>query len=346
MHPPATILVPGTARNLLGDPPPGILPVFYDRTRPRLSHRILRKVGIRDTGEALDASVRVEGPVGALDRVVALWLAPEVYLPPTLVAAWLDRLPAVRWVYSQVAGTDHLDLSLFRNRGIMVSNSGSLVSASVAEMALACVCAHVKRLPAHFAAQRRRQWWSLPAADMAGQTVGIIGTGNIGAHLATLCRALDMHVIGASRNPRRFEQDPGPYHQVVSLDTDLHVLLGAADHVVVAVPLAAETRGLIGRDALAAMRPGASLIAVTRGLVVNEDALCHALATAQIGAAYVDRPTRIPLPKWSRLYRTPNLVLTHYSAANSPRRLERACARFLAGLQLLREGGQPPDRVV
>lgn len=346
LRPPVVILIPGSARGLLAEPPPDIAPTFYDRIQPTLSHRVRRKLGIQGTTEGLDALVKVEGPADRLDQVAALWLPPEVYLPRALMAAWLDRLPALRWVYSQVKGTEHLDLGLFRERRVMVSHSGSLVAASVAEMALACVCAHAKQLQAHLALQRRRRWRSLPAADLAGQTVGIIGTGSIGAHLATLCRALDMQVIGASRDPRRFEPDPAPYHQVVRLDSDLTSMLQAADQVVVAVPLTPETRGLLGRDALAAMRPGASLISVTRGGVVDEDALCRALATGRIGAAYLDRPVRMPPPPWSRLYRTPNLVLTHYSAANSPRRLERARDRFLAGVRLLLAAGEPPDRVV
>lgn len=324
---------------------PGLETLYYRCGAESLSQKLLRKLGLRDIRQALDATFIISEGTDRLHRTYALWLAPEMVLPSPLLTVLLDRLPDLKWVYSQVTGTDHLDLELFRKRGVMVSNAGRLHSRRVAEMALACMFAHAKRLPRHIALQRRRRWQSLPAQDLSRQTVAIVGTGNIGKNVATFCRATGMQVVGASRDPARFGKDTSPYHRLVRLPEELGGLLSEADHVVLALPLNDETNGLIGREELRSMKPDASLINVARGAIVDESQLCRALSDGTIGGAYIERPIRLPPSIGSELYRTRNLVFTHYSAANSPHSMKEAFEQFLAGLQRMRETGQPPDRV-
>lgn len=324
---------------------PGLGPVFYRPGSETLFQRVIRKLGWRDIDETLALRLGVLGGLDFLDRIQAVWMSPSLYLPSALLERLLDRSTRLKWVYSQVTGTEHLDLGLFKERGVMVSNGAGLNSRGVAEMALACVFAHAKRLPMHLALQRQRQWKSLPADDLHRQVVGVIGTGNIGGEVASLCRAIGMRVVGASRDPKRFGHDPFPYHDVVPLDEDMDLLLAGADHVVLALPLNQRTQGLIGKSELGKMRRDASLINVARGALVNEVDLCVALSDGRIGAAYIERPTRLPPPPWSRLYRTKNLMFTHYSAANSPHLTKEAFEQFLAGLRCLEETGQPPARV-
>jgi phosphoglycerate dehydrogenase-like enzyme len=133
---------------------------------------------------------------------------------------------------------------------------------------------------------------------------------------------------------------------VVHLRAELAALLAASDYVVLAVPLAEETRHVIDAAALAHMRPTAALISVARGAVVDEDALCNALSERLLGAAYIDCPTQLPPPPWSRLYRTRNVVLTHHSSASGARVLEEAFERFAAGVRALTATGTPPDLVL
>jgi D-2-hydroxyacid dehydrogenase (NADP+) len=320
-------------------------PLFYELGRESLLQRAARKLGLRDVRRSLESRIRIDEGHHRLDGVFALWLSPEAYLSPMLMASLLDRLPALKWVYSQVKGTDHLDLGMFRQRGVMVSNCGDLNSRRVAEMVLACVCAHAKRIPLHIEMQHRRKWQSLPSYDLPQQTVGIIGTGSIGKNVAALCRAVGMHTLGASRNPERFGDNAFPFHRVVQLHGGLESLLAEADHVVLTLPLNEITRGLIGRRELGKMRRTASLINVARGAIVKETDLCDALSEGRISAAYIDRPNHLPPPIWSPLYRTPNLVLTHYSAAHHPQQLREAFEQFVRGLQQVIQTGQAPDRV-
>jgi phosphoglycerate dehydrogenase-like enzyme len=341
----APVLVPTESRSLFATRPVAGVDPLACRLRPeRLDRRALRHAGWLSPRRSLDARLEIEGGERAA-QAIALWLAPGPYLPPPQMRSLLDRLPRLRWIYSQVAGTDHLDLGEFQGRGIMLSNSGGLSSRRVAEMALAAIIAHAKRLPAHLELQRAHRWQSLAGDELGRQTVGIVGTGAIGHELAHLCRAIGMQVIGASRHPDRFGPDPAPYHRVLHLGGELKTLLGESDYVVLALPLTDGTRGLIDAAALAQMRPSAALVNVARGPVVDEDALCAALARRLLAAAYIDRPTVLPPPRWSRLYRTPNLVLTHYSAAASPRAIEEAFTRFTAGLHALLTTGTPPDLV-
>jgi len=257
----------------------------------------------------------------------------------------LNRLPGLEWVYSQMAGYDHLDLEMFEKRGIMVSNNGDFSSRRVAEMALACIFAHAKRLQKHFAMQRKRKWQSLPCDDLHRQTVGIIGTGNIGREVAMLCRAIGMRVVGASRSPNRFGDDPSPYHRIVPLYGGLDSLLAESDHVVVAVPLNGQTRSLIGRNELNRMKWNSSLINISRSAIVDEIALCKALTEGRVGGAYIDPPSSLFSSLFSCIYRTPKLVFTHNSSANSPYVNKESYEQFIKGINNIIETGQPPNRV-
>ncbi|HKZ05054.1 MAG TPA: NAD(P)-dependent oxidoreductase [Methylomirabilota bacterium] len=340
------VLVPAVGRELFATrPEPGVDPVGYHVRPERLVRRALRHAGWLSPDQSLRARLEIEDDGPRASAAIALWLAPGPYLPPAQLRSLLDRLPRLRWVYSQITGVEHLDLAEFQRRGILVSNNGTLSSRRVAEMALACILAHAKRLPRHFDMQRARRWRSLGSQDLNRQTVGIVGTGAIGTELASMCRALGMHVIGASRQPDRFGSDPSPFHRVLDLRGELKTLLGESDHVVLALPLNDATRGAIDAAALAQMRPSAALINVSRGPLVDEDALCDALARGSVAAAYIDRPSTLPPPRWSRLYRTPNLVLTHYSAAASPHATAEAFGQFVAGLRTLLTTGVPADLV-
>jgi len=323
-----------------------IKPIFYRLRQESFLQKVLRRLALRDAAQILASKFDIIQGEGLLDDAFAMWLSAAVRLPAPQMVCLLHRLPHLKWVYSQITGTDHLDLTLFKERGVLVSNSGQLSSRRVAEMALAIILAHAKKLPEHFAMQRMRQWRPLACDELYHQAVGIIGTGNIGNELAKLCRGIGMRVIGASRDPGKFGKEPAPYHEVVKLYGELEMLLAQSDHVVLALPLNQQTHGLIGADLLSHMKRNSSLINLARGALVCEDALCHALSRGTLGAAYVDLPTRMPPSIWSPLYRTRNLRLTHNSSAKSSRLAEEAFHRFMNGLRTMIETGNPPDRVV
>ena len=341
-----TVLVPCQSREFFQcDTRLDLQAVFYARGYETPIQKGMRKIGLRGIHQTLDAKFRIAEGARRLDDILALWISAELYLSPAQMECLLSRLPTLKWVYSQVTGTDHLDLEIFRRRGIMVSNTGDLSSRRVAEFAVACIFAHAKKLHRHFAIQRRHSWESLPCDDLHRQTVGIVGTGNIGRDVAVLCRSIGMQVIGASRNPHRFGDDPSPYSRIVPLDGGLDCLLAESDHVVLALPLTGQTRRFIGRNEFDRMKRGCSLINVARAAIVDEDALCKALEEGRIGGAYVDPPGSLGPSHFRRKSETANLVLTHYSAANSACMAQEAYEQFVDGLQDLLRTGQPPNRV-
>jgi len=150
--------------------------------------------------------------------------------------------------------------------------------------------------------------------ELFGSTVGIVGYGHIGREVARRARAFGMRVIAATRTPR----DDDLVDEIMGLDR-LNDLLGAADFVVLAVPLVPATRGLIGAAELAAMKEGGVLVNVARGAVVDEDALYAALRDRTIGGAVIDvwyryperpgepvMPSRHPFQALDNVYMTPH----------------------------------------
>jgi phosphoglycerate dehydrogenase-like enzyme len=340
-----TVLAPVESRVLFDRQPLREAQVaFYEMRSASLAQRALRKLGWLDDERILADMLELFECEDCLREVKAIWLS-KAYVPPSYLACLFDQLPELKWVYSQKAGTEHLDLDFLRSRGVKVSNNGQLSSRRVAEMALASIFAQAKQLPEHVALQRRRRWRSLQCDDLSRQTVGIIGTGNVGNELARLCRAVGLRVIGATRDLGRSRADATAYDRLFRLEDELDEMLGEADYVVLTLPLTGETRGLIGAERLSRMKSDATLVNVARGALVDEGALCRALRRGALGAAYIDCPTRMPPAPWSQLYRTPNLVVTHYSSVNSPRATQDALDQFRAGLEQLQETGEPPNRV-
>ena len=268
---------------------------------------------------------------GALEQVSALWLSASLTLSATETEQLLSALPRLRWVYSQRTGTDHLPLDCYQRRGIPVANTGDLTSGWVAQMNLACILSHAKRIPQHIHQQQRRQSGAIYCDDFSDQTVVIIGTGHIGSATARLCQAVGMSVIGLSRNPQR--PPPAGFDQVLDLDSQAHEGLAAADHLVLALPLCAATRALIGRQQLALLKPSASIVNLARPQIVDENALLDALRDGALGAAYVSGLEDVSRLRRHRAAQQHNLIVTHYSDAHLRKKNRLAFAQFLGLLE-------------
>ena len=308
------------------------LPTYYEWRDLGLTERVARRFGRRPTPRL------VIEPGADVASVSALWLAGGAAPDAAEFAALLDRLPKLAWIYSQRTGVDHLPLDLLRARGVAVSNTAGLTSAWVAEMNLACVLAHAKRLPDLERLQRRHAPRALIVRPLGGLTVLILGTGAIGTHTAELCAGVGMRTIGASRRPERLAGAAHPFGAVVSLEEALQSAIATADALVLALPLAPETAGLISGAVLARMRPGAALVNLARPRIVDEPALVRGLRAGTPAAAWVSRLETSGILARRRAAALPGLHLTHTAEANVPGRLDRALAQFLALEQREREG--------
>ncbi len=233
--------------------------------------------------------------------------------------ALLESAPRLRFVQSFSAGTDQYDKALFEERGVRLANAQGVNERAVAEHAMALMLALTRQLHKARDNQRERRWRrmigerALREQELGGKTLVVVGLGRIGTRLARLARAFDMRVIGVRR---RATPAPEAADEVV-VESELGHALAAADIVALTCPLTPETEGLIGVAALKALKPGALLINVARGRVVDEAALLAALADGRVGAAALDCFHDEPLPRESALWALPNVLVTPHSAGET-----------------------------
>jgi glyoxylate/hydroxypyruvate reductase A len=204
----------------------------------------------------------------------------------------------------------------------------------MAEYTLGWLLWSAQHMEAFRAAQRARQWEPVMPTLLQGKTLGVVGLGSIGRAIGRLGRAFAMRVLGMNRSGRKIPEVERVYRRA-----GLRELLRASDYVVLAVPLTPETRGLIGEAELRAMRPGALLVNVGRGNLVQEDALVRALQERWIAGAVLDVFAEEPLPPAHPFWGMPNVVVTpHISGPNDPPDIAAVfndnLRRFLAGRAL------------
>ncbi len=262
-------------------------------------------------------------------------------LPPD-VQARLLALPGLRWVQTISAGIAPSVLAALRQRPeVLLTNAGGVFDIPIAETVLTYILMIVKRMPEFLAQQRAHRWHKLPLRELRGLTVGIVGLGGIGQEVAKRCQALGLRVIATRRHP----EQGAPYVEALFPPAELPALLGQADFVVIAVPLTPETHHLFNADRLQNMKPGAWLINIARGAVVDEAALIAALQAGQLGGAALDVTEEEPLPPDSPLWDLPNVILTPHNSWSTPYLEERQKELFLENLSRYL-AGEPLRNVV
>jgi phosphoglycerate dehydrogenase-like enzyme len=218
----------------------------------------------------------------------------------------LERLPRLRMLALTGYGLRHVDAAYCDEHAIICSASGAYAPAGTAEFTLGLLLAAARHIPQADAAMRRGDFQAqMPLGTvLEGSTLGIIGLGRIGARLAAYGRALGMHVIAWSQNlsSERAREAGAEY---CSKDE----LLRQADVITLHLVLSDRTRGIIGAQEFAAMKPGALLINTSRGPLVQEAALIEALRSGRITAG-LDVYDQEPLPSQHALRSMPNVVLT------------------------------------
>jgi len=217
---------------------------------------------------------------------------------------------------------------------VAITRAAGIFGPWMAEYAIGWCLWVTQRMDGFRASQRARRWAPVDPVPLRGQTLCVVGLGDIGRHIARAGRALGMRVIGISRTARRV-----PGVERVYRTRALATALARADFVVLTVPLSAATRGLIGAPALAAMKPSAWLINLARGPIVEEAALLDALRARRIGGAILDVFDTEPLPPDHPLWAQDNVVVTpHISGPSTTREIAPIFAdnlrRYLAGRPL------------
>jgi phosphoglycerate dehydrogenase-like enzyme len=276
----------------------------------------------------------------------------DVLIGWSLSPEQLRAATSLRWVYSITAAVDQFLYPELLSSEIALTNAGSVHGPVVAEHAIAALLALAKRLPTAVRYQERRKWamdaiWNEQPRprEVRGATLVVVGLGSIGAEVAEMAAALKMKVTGVREHPGR---GAAGAHEVVGFDA-LDSAIAQADFVVLAAPLTPRTRHLIDARRLKLFKPGAFLINISRGALVDEAALVKALREHKLAGAALDVFEEEPLSRWSPLWKLPQALITPHTAFLTEnvwsRHYEVFAAnlkRYLAGERL--EGVVDPKR--
>lgn len=254
-------------------------------------------------------------------EVILQWSGPRALLEAAFAAN-----PGVKWVHSRSAGLDKVLFPGLVESAVPVTNGSGVFSQSLGEFALAMMLYSVKDFPRMLANKAARRWEIFDVDEIAGQTVGIVGYGDIGRAVAWRARAMGMKVLAVKRHAPATKDD---LIEAYYKPAELHAMLAECDHVVVAAPLTAETRHMISDREFAAMKPTAVLINVGRGPVVDQAALVRALEARRIAGAGLDVFEEEPIAEGDAIWGFENVFISPHTADHTRDWLEQAMKFFL-----------------
>ena len=252
----------------------------------------------------------------------------------------------LRWLHSPAAGIGGMLFPEMVASPVVLTNGRGMSADTIAEHVLAVTLAHFRRLPQAFRSQLRAEWAqdAMSAAGnrtIAGSRVLVLGLGGIGKAVASRMKFLGAKVTGLRRNASA--TTAGEW--TVTPVTRLHELLPGADVVVVAAPHTRLTRGIIAREELALMSRDAVLVNVSRGQLIDEQALIDALRTGSIAGAALDVFVDEPLPPESPFWALPNVIITPHTSGLRPDHWAAATDLFAENIRRF-DAGEPLLNVV
>ena len=234
----------------------------------------------------------------------------------------------LRWIQSTAAGLDHCLVPAVIDSAIKVTSASGVLADQVAEHTVALISAWCRSLPVFFRAQEKKEFIRRPTRDLHQSTIGIVGLGGVGRRMAELLAAYKTRILAVDM----FPVDKPPHVEELWPAEQLGRLLDECDIVILAVPLAEHTRGMIGHAEMARMKRGALLVNVARGPIVVEADLIAALASGTIAGAALDVTEEEPLAESSPLWSMPNVIITPHVAGQSARRADDITDFFCGNL--------------
>jgi glyoxylate/hydroxypyruvate reductase len=247
------------------------------------------------------------------------------------------QAPRLRWIQLSSSGVaqivSHMGLG---DRPVVVTNAAGLHSTPLAEFVLFAMLYFAKRMPRVLADQRRHHWERFALETLPGKTLGIVGFGHVGRAIARLARGMGLRVLAVRRTAGGDAATPDADR--VYPPSGLRAVLAESDYLALIVPLTPETAGLLGKAEIALMKPGAVLINIGRGQLVDEAALVEALRSGHLGGAALDVFAEEPLPAGHPLWGLSNVLVTPHSMSTAldenARLIDLFCdnlRRYLAG---------------
>ncbi|MEW6664542.1 MAG: D-2-hydroxyacid dehydrogenase [Thermodesulfobacteriota bacterium] len=297
------------------------------------------KINLRDVSDLVMADE--SGDMNATRRLDDYLAEADVIYGAAPPRRIVERAPKLRWIHSKLAGVEVFMDEAIVNSKVIVSNSRGIPATQVSEMVFEIMLMFVKHAPLYFRFKQERRWERIPPELLKGKTLGLVGFGSIGRAVARLAKAFGMRVIAEdiSRSVR------SRYVDLFLHPEELTQLFSKSDFVVVAVPLTPQTRKMVAKAELQSMKPTAYLINVSRGPVVDEEALVQALTEKRIAGAGLDVFTVEPLPADSRLWDLPNVIYSPHVAGTLATYNELTADFFCDNLKRYMKGQRLRNRV-
>ncbi|KAM3927805.1 glyoxylate/hydroxypyruvate reductase B-like [Leptodactylus fuscus] len=249
---------------------------------------------------------------------------------PVVDKELLDSLPNLKVIASSGAGVDHLDLKLITSYGIIVSNTPGVGDDATADMGMALMFASAKNVvegdKITHSPDTKEFDFNWVGNDITEATLGIIGMGSIGYCIAQRAKAFRMRILYHNRNRRTLEDERAVGAEYCSNMADL---LHQSDYVMVVVKLTPDTHGFIGKEELQLMKPTATLINISRGQVIDQDALVDALNKGIIRSAALDVTHPEPLPRNHPLLTAKNIIITPHIGNATDKTRRRVAERIV-----------------
>jgi phosphoglycerate dehydrogenase-like enzyme len=278
----------------------------------------------------------------------SLWQRTEVLYTNRVLPA-PGKAPNLRWIQFHWAGVDHaIEDPILEKPGLVATTLSGAAAPQMAEYALMMLLALGHNLREMIEHRQREEWpkdrWErFSPRELSESTVGIVGYGSIGREVARLLSAFGATVLATKRDVMHPEDDgyspEGLGDPTGELPRRLYPpqarvsMLKECDYVVITVPLTAETKGMIGGEEISALKEGAYIVDVSRGEVVDHEALISALRERRLGGVALDVFPEEPLPKDSPLWKFPKVIISPHISGNTPYYDERAVALFSENLR-------------
>lgn len=248
--------------------------------------------------------------------------------------AVFEAMPKLEWVQSFGSGTDNIKGHSSLAPNVVVANVHGIHGPQLSEAAFAAMLSFARNIPLTVGNQDKRSWERAVPTLLAGKIVGIFGLGAIASELAPRCTAFGMRVIGISGTAR----DVAGFSRVYGRNA-LIKAVSALDYLIVLTPYTPETHHILGREVFKAMKPGACLINLARGGVVDEAALLAALDAGDIAGAALDVFETEPLPEAHPFWAHPKVIITPHIAGFHDGYPEQAYQTIAANVDRYLEGG-------
>ena len=251
----------------------------------------------------------VPSSIGDVDAILA-WRIPK---------ETIRRATCLRWLASTGAGVDHL-LVPGLPEGVAITKAPPIFAMAITEYVIGYIL-YVSLGMERIVFNSRKRLWSVPEhSHLSGKLMGILGMGTIGTQVARTARGFGMRIWGVRRTARRAKDQPIGEVERMFGRKELASFLTELDFLILTLPLTDETRDMIGKEEISLLKPTCWIINVSRGRIINEDDLAHALRRKTLGGYISDVFAVEPLPKDSPLWGLPNVIITpHYAALTQPK---------------------------